>query len=119
MVSKIFVGADRIARNGDTANKIGTYTLAVLARHHNIPFYVVAPLSTIDLTCARGAEIPIEERAQEEVLKINQKNIAPESVPAWNPAFDITPAKLITAIITEKGIIKNPTSQKIKKLFQE
>ena len=117
MVDKIFVGADRIARNGDVANKIGTYSLAVLANYHKVPFYVVAPLSTIDLNCKSGAEIPIEERSESEVKEINGKKIAPPKTPCWNPAFDVTPAKLITAIITEKGIIKEPDEEKIKNLL--
>jgi methylthioribose-1-phosphate isomerase len=103
-VDCVIVGADRIAANGDTANKIGTYTLAVLAKEHGIPFYVAAPTTTIDLTLASGAEIPIEERSPEEVTHIHGIAIAPEDIQVQNPAFDITPHKYITAIITENGI---------------
>ncbi len=116
-INKIVVGADRIVSNGDVANKIGTYSVAVLARENNIPFYVAAPYSTFDLTLKKGDDIPIEERNREEVLKINGKNIAPENVKILNPAFDITPSKLISAIITEKGIIYPPYSENIKKII--
>ncbi len=112
-IDKIFVGADRIARNSDVANKIGTYNLAVLAKYHKIPFYVVAPISTFDLNLASGKKIPIEQRNPDEVRKICGRKIAPENVRVYNPAFDITPARLISAIITERGIIKCP----IKKLL--
>jgi methylthioribose-1-phosphate isomerase len=104
----VIVGADRIARNGDTANKIGTYTMAVLAHAHHIPFYVAAPLSTIDSSLANGSLIPIEERSPEEVTTIQGVRIAPEGIRVLNPAFDVTPAALITAIITEKGILFPP-----------
>ena len=107
-IDKIFVGADRIAANGDTANKIGTYNLAVLAHYHKIPFYIVAPISSIDVTLKRGRDIPIEERTPDEVRKILGKDIAPRNVKVYNPAFDITPAHLISAIVTDKGIIKPP-----------
>ena len=107
-VDCVIVGADRIAANGDTANKIGTYTLAVLAKEHGIPFYVAAPTTTIDPSLASGDEIPIEERSPEEVTHIQGVSIAPEGIEAANPAFDITPHKYITAIITERGIIKEP-----------
>jgi methylthioribose-1-phosphate isomerase len=107
-INAVIVGADRIASNGDTANKIGTYSVAVLAKAHNIPFYIAAPLSTIDLSLASGDEIVIEERRPEEVTCIKGIRIAPENIRAANPAFDVTPHKLITAIITEKGIIKEP-----------
>lgn len=103
----IFVGADRIAKNGDIANKIGTYEKAVLAKENNIPFYVVAPTSTIDMSCNNGDEIEIEERPKDEVLMINNNRIANENSDALNPAFDITPSKYISGIITEKGIFKN------------
>jgi methylthioribose-1-phosphate isomerase len=107
----VVVGADRIAANGDTANKIGTYSLAVLARYHDIPFYVAAPLSTIDMSLLSGQEIPIEERNQEEVRQMGGKYITVPEVNVFNPAFDITPAVLISAIITEKGIIKAPLGE--------
>ena len=107
-INIIFVGADRIAANGDVANKIGTYSLAVLARAHTIPFYVVAPTSTIDLTLASGDDIPVEQRNPAEVTNIQGKSIAPSGVLAANPAFDITPAEYITAIITERGIVRAP-----------
>lgn len=106
-VNLCIVGADRIAGNGDTANKIGTYSVAVLARHHGIPFYVAAPLSTIDFSIQTGDEIPIEQRNPSEVTSIFGKvQIAPKKVKVFNPAFDVTPAELITGIITEKGIFK-------------
>jgi len=107
-VDLIVTGADRIAANGDTANKIGTYALAVLARHHGVPFYIAAPFSTIDPTLASGAEIPIEERDAGEVRHVGRQPTAPESSPVYNPAFDVTPAKLITAIITERGVFYPP-----------
>ncbi len=105
-IDKIFVGADRIARNGDTANKIGTYNLAVLAKYHNIPFYVVAPTSTFDLSLKDGSKIPIEERDKKEVLEFRGRKIAPSGIRVYNPAFDVTPHRLITAIITEHGVLK-------------
>ncbi len=116
-VDLIVTGADRIADNGDTANKIGTYSLAVLAHHHNIPIYVAAPLSTIDLSISSGDDIVIEERCGTEISHINNHCLAPPEVNVYNPAFDVTPAELITAIITECGIVHNPTPDKIKKLF--
>lgn len=106
MIDMVIVGADRITRNGDVANKIGTYSLAVLAKENNIPFYVAAPLSTIDFTLQSGDEIPIEERDEEEVTTIMGVRVAPSGVRAKNFAFDVTPARYITAIITEKGIFK-------------
>ncbi len=112
-IDMIFVGADRIASNGDAANKIGTYNLAVLAKYHRIPFYVVAPLSTFDFNIRSGREIPIEERSPDEVRGVLGKLIAPKNVKAYNPAFDVTPNGLITAIITEKGILKRPSSSVI------
>ncbi len=118
MIDTIIVGADRIARNGDVANKIGTYTLAVLAKYHEIPFYVAAPLSTFDLDTNYGSQIPIETRNDEEVTMIEGKRIAPDNVDVFNPSFDVTPAKLISGIITEKGVIKNPNKGKIEELFQ-
>jgi len=113
-VDCVIVGADRIAANGYTANKIGTYSLAVLANAHGIPFYVAAPTSTIDLSLTSGYQIPIEERSQEEVTHIQGVAIAPEGIKAANPAFDITPSQYITAIITENGIIKKPYGEGIK-----
>src|SRR6266702_3706564 len=102
------VGADRIAANGDVANKIGTYSLAVLARHHGLPFYVAAPWSTVDLATARGDDIPIEERPSDEVVMVGGVRIAPVGVTARYPAFDVTPAALVTAIITERGVVRAP-----------
>jgi methylthioribose-1-phosphate isomerase len=116
-VSCVIVGADRIAANGDTANKIGTYSLAVLAKENGIPFYVAAPTSTIDLTSSSGDEIPIEERNPEEVTGIGGVRLAPKGVTAANPAFDITPHRYITAIITEKGVIRKPYLSGLKKLL--
>jgi methylthioribose-1-phosphate isomerase len=105
-IDKVFVGADRIAANGDVANKIGTYSLAVLARHHNIPFYAVAPVSTIDFKIKSGKEIPIEQRSADEVRCFAGVQTAPHNVKVYNSAFDVTPARLITAIITDRGIVK-------------
>jgi len=107
-ISCVIVGADRIACNGDTANKIGTYQIAILAHYHRIPFYVAAPSSTFDLNIKSGKEIPIEERSPQEVREVFGKKIAPEDVEVYNPAFDATPSKFITAIITEKGVLYPP-----------
>ncbi|HEX7926181.1 MAG TPA: S-methyl-5-thioribose-1-phosphate isomerase, partial [bacterium] len=107
-IHSVWVGADRIAANGDTANKIGTYSLAVNAKHHSIPFYVVAPTSTFDMTLDSGAGIPIEERNPGEVAAPEGHVIAPAGTKAWNPAFDVTPGELIAAIVTEKGIFRGP-----------
>ena len=115
-VDCVVVGADRIALNGDAANKIGTYGLSILAKEHNIPFYVAAPISTFDFNISSGDEIPIEERDEEEVTNGFGKRTAPKGVKVFNPAFDVTPAKNITAIITEKGVVKDPCIDKIKKL---
>lgn len=115
-IHKIIVGADRIAASGDTANKIGTYSLAVLAKEHNIPFYVAAPLSTIDMSIGRGDEIPIEERAAEEVAAFRGVRVAPEGIAVCNPAFDVTPHRYITAIITEAGIAFPPYTENIRRL---
>jgi methylthioribose-1-phosphate isomerase len=104
-VAAVFVGADRIAANGDVANKIGTYALALAARAHGVPFYVAAPSSTVDPATPEGAAIPIEERAPDEIFTLAGRRIAPEGVGAWNPAFDVTPAELITAIVTEQGVV--------------
>jgi methylthioribose-1-phosphate isomerase len=103
-VSVVIVGSDRIARNGDVANKIGTYGLAVLARAHDLPFVVAAPWSTVDLACPSGASIPIEERSSDEVTRIGGTLYAPVGVRARHPAFDVTPARLVTAIVTERGV---------------
>ncbi len=107
-IDAVITGADRIARNGDVANKIGTYSLAVLAREHNVPFYVVAPSSTFDQNCAHGSEIPVEMRDAAEILGFRGKSWSPVGVQAWNPAFDVTPAELITAIISEHGVHRPP-----------
>jgi len=112
------VGADRIARNGDTANKIGTYTVALLCREHGLPFYVAAPLSTIDLAIGSGKEIPIEERSSEEVTIIGGKRFAPEGVKARHPAFDVTPSRLITGIITQRGVARAPYEESLPALFR-
>ena len=117
-VDVVVVGTDRVASNGDVANKIGTYMIAVLAKRHNIPFYVACPLSTIDLSIV-GADIPIEERPPEEVTGYRDNQWAPKGVKVRNPAFDVTPAELITGLITEKGVIYNPDSNKISNLFKE
>ncbi len=117
-VDCVITGADRIAANGDVANKIGTYTLAVLAKENNIPFYVAAPVSTIDISLQTGEKIPIEERSATEVTHVQGIPIAPEGVAAANPAFDITPNKYITALITDKGVIKKPYKIGIKALFR-
>jgi methylthioribose-1-phosphate isomerase len=116
-VDIIFAGADRIASNGDTANKIGTYMLAVLAKHHGIPFYIVAPSSTFDLKIKSGKQIPIEERKSEEVTHFAGVATAPKGVKVYNPAFDVTPAKLITGIVTEYGIIRLPYVKNIYENF--
>jgi methylthioribose-1-phosphate isomerase len=115
-VDLVIVGADRIAANGDTANKIGTYTLAVLAREHGVPFYVAAPASTVDLALSSGEEIPIEERPGEEVTDWGGVRIAPEGIEVANPAFDVTPASLIEAIITEQGILRPPYEEALARL---
>jgi S-methyl-5-thioribose-1-phosphate isomerase len=117
-VNAVIVGTDRVAANGDVANKIGTYSVAVLAKAHGIPFYVACPLSTIDLNTPTGAEIPIEERNAEEITEGFGKRTAPQGVKVYNPAFDITPNEYVTAIITEKGIIKAPFDVNLKKLFE-
>jgi methylthioribose-1-phosphate isomerase len=114
-VDLVVVGADRIAANGDVANKIGTYSLAVLAQRHGIPFYVAAPLSTVDLATPTGDAIPIEERAPDEVLRFGDQRIAPEGVQALHPAFDVTPAELITAIVTEKGVARPPYAEALRR----
>lgn len=116
-IQSVIVGADRIAANGDVANKIGTYTLAVLAQTHGIPMYVAAPRSTLDLDLASGSEIPIEERSPDEVLNIGSQRIAPRGASARHPAFDVTPARLVTAIITDVGIAKPPYRDSLARLL--
>jgi methylthioribose-1-phosphate isomerase len=115
-VSCVIVGTDRTAANGDVANKIGTYPLAVMAQRHQVPFYVAAPLSSIDLTCASGDEIPIEQRPSRELTEFAGKPIAPEGVGVFNPSFDVTPAELVTAIITERGIAYPPYRESLTAL---
>jgi methylthioribose-1-phosphate isomerase len=116
-IQAVIVGTDRVAANGDVANKIGTYGVAVMAKAHNIPFYVACPLSTIDLSTPTGDDIPIEERHPDEVSHGFGKRTAPEGVAIYNPAFDVTPNELVTAIITEKGIVRAPYSDSLKRLF--
>jgi methylthioribose-1-phosphate isomerase len=116
LVNLVVVGADRIAGNGDTANKIGTYGLAVLSKFHGVPFYVAAPTSTLDVSLVSGEEIPIEERNIAEVTHFRGVPIAPRGVTAWNPAFDVTPYPLIHGIITEKGIIRKPFERNLKRI---
>ncbi len=118
-VNFVVVGADRIAANGDTANKIGTYGVAVLAREHSIPFYVAAPLSTIDLRTADGAHIPIEERSAREVTHVGSSQVAPAGAKIWNPAFDVTPHQLIAGIITERGVFRAPYTESLKAAFAD
>jgi len=113
------VGADRIAANGDTANKIGTYTVAVLANANDIPFYVAAPRSTIDPSLADGSGIPIEQRSPAEVTHLNGRLIAPKGIGALNPAFDVTPNRIITGIITEVGILRKPYKKAIREALQK
>ncbi|UCB57112.1 MAG: S-methyl-5-thioribose-1-phosphate isomerase [Candidatus Omnitrophota bacterium] len=115
-IDKIFVGADRIAANGDAANKIGTYSLAVLADFHKIPFYVVAPVSTFDFCLKSGKDIPIEQRNPQEVREVFGKQVAPKNVKVYNPAFDVTPNSLISAIITERGILRKPYERSLRRL---
>ena len=116
-VDIVVVGADRIAANGDFANKVGTYTVALLAQTHGVPFYVAAPLSTIDLATPDGDAIPIEQRNPKEVTHIGSTRLAPEGASVWNPAFDVTPARLVTGIITEKGIARAPFTESLPALF--
>ena len=117
-VQAVVVGSDRIAANGDVANKIGTYMVAVLAKQHGIPFYVAAPLSTVDLACATGDEIPIEERDIREITHLREIQLAPEGIDVSNYAFDVTPNELVTAIITEKGVARAPYTESLKKQFE-
>jgi methylthioribose-1-phosphate isomerase len=112
----VVVGADRIAANGDVANKIGTYSVAVLAKENGVPFYVAAPISTLDLTLASGELIPIEERASKEVTHVQGVHVAPDGIKVANPAFDVTPSRYVTAIITEKGVARAPFAESLKKL---
>ncbi|HEY6863123.1 MAG TPA: S-methyl-5-thioribose-1-phosphate isomerase, partial [Burkholderiales bacterium] len=116
-VDLVIVGADRVAANGDAANKIGTYPLAVLAARHGLPFYVAAPVSTIDLEVASGDAIPIEERSASEVTGYGGLRWAPEGVRVANPAFDVTPAELVTGLITERGVVERPDRAKIERLL--
>ena len=118
-VDIVVVGADRIAANGDTANKIGTYVVAVLAREHHIPFYVAAPLSTIDLRTPDGDHIPIEERNAREVTHVGSSQLAPAGALVWNPAFDVTPHRFIAGIITERGIFRSPFNESLKGAFEQ
>ncbi|MBE0467541.1 MAG: S-methyl-5-thioribose-1-phosphate isomerase, partial [Candidatus Desulforudis sp.] len=118
-VDLVIVGADRVAANGDVANKIGTYSLAVLARAHAIPFYVAAPLSTIDLRAASGREIPIEERDPTELTHFRGQPVAPAGVRVWNPAFDVTPQTLITALITDAGVFHPPFEESLRRVLAE
>jgi methylthioribose-1-phosphate isomerase len=117
-VQAVVTGADRIAANGDTANKIGTYSVAILAKEHGIPFYIAAPTSTIDLSCPDGARIPIEERSQEEVTHFGGVRIAPDGVQAAHPAFDVTPARYITAIITNAGVARAPFAGELERFVK-
>ena len=117
-VDCVVVGADRIAANGDTANKIGTYMVAVLARQHSIPFYVAAPVSTIDFSKPSGEQIPIEERDAREVTHIRDQRLAPEGVAVQNPAFDVTPHELIAAIITDRGVARPPYTETLRRLVE-
>ncbi len=116
-VDCVVVGADRIAANGDVANKVGTYGLAVLAAHHRVPFYVAAPLSTVDLACPSGDAIPIERRPADEVAVMAGRRVAPEGIPVENRAFDVTPAALVTAIVTEEGVARPPYATSLVRLF--
>jgi methylthioribose-1-phosphate isomerase len=116
-IQSVIVGADRIASNGDTANKIGTYGVALIAREHGVPFYVAAPRSTIDRAIPDGAHIPIEERDPREVTHLGDRPLTPSGVPVHNPAFDVTPSRLIAAIITEAGVARAPYGDSIRGLF--
>jgi methylthioribose-1-phosphate isomerase len=118
-VQWVIVGADRIAANGDVANKIGTYSAAVAARHHGVKFMVVAPTSTVDMQTTGGADIPIETRAQEELLMCGDQCVAPQGARAWNPVFDITPAELVDVVVTERGVVETPTAAKMAAMMAE
>ncbi len=117
-IDAVVVGSDRIAASGDAANKIGSYGLSIIAKEHNIPFYVAAPISTFDMKTSKGSDIPIEERSPDEVTYITGHRIAPDGVNVYNPAFDVIPAANIKAIITEKGVIKEPNTERVKKLVE-
>ncbi|MBI3929545.1 MAG: S-methyl-5-thioribose-1-phosphate isomerase [Armatimonadetes bacterium] len=116
-VDAVITGADRVTAGGDVANKIGTYALAVLCRHHGIPFYVAAPYSTIDMSLSDGSQIPIEERSPQEVIQFQGQRVAPEGMEAANPAFDVTPAELVTALVTERGVLHPPLRESIARVM--
>lgn len=118
-VKWVVVGSDRIAANGDVANKIGTYSAAVAAKYHGVKFMVVAPTSTVDMSLANGSLIPIEQRSPEEVLSLGGRAVAVDGAQAWNPAFDVTPAELVDAIVTEKGVVLNPTAEKMAAMMEK
>jgi methylthioribose-1-phosphate isomerase len=118
-IDAVIVGTDRTVANGDVANKIGTYTIAVLARRHGVPFYVAAPLSSVDLRMRCGAEIPIEERSPEELTQIGGTSLAPRGVRVFHPAFDVTPSRLITAIVTERGVVRPPYRKNLARLVRD
>ncbi len=118
-VKWVVVGSDRIAANGDVANKIGTYSAAVAARYHGVKFMVVAPTSTVDMSLANGSLIPIEQRSPEEILSLGDRAVAADGAQAWNPAFDVTPAELVDAIVTEKGVVLNPTPEKMAAMMEQ
>ena len=115
----VIVGADRIAANGDVANKIGTYHLAVAARYHGVRFMVVAPASTVDMHLVSGAAIPIEQRAPEELLTLAGQSVAAAGAEAWNPSFDVTPAELVDALVTERGVVRAPDTAKMMQMMVE
>jgi methylthioribose-1-phosphate isomerase len=118
-IGSVVVGTDRTAANGDVANKIGTYQIAVLARRHNVPFYVAAPTSSIDLECRSGAMIPIEERAPTEVSHVGGRRVATEGIGIFNPAFDVTPAELVSAIITEHGVVRGDYQRGLERVVRK
>jgi methylthioribose-1-phosphate isomerase len=118
-VDAVVVGADRIAANGDAANKIGTYMVAVLAQRHNIPFYVAAPITTLDLSLASGDQIPIEERDSREITHVKEQQLGPDGVSVHNPAFDVTPNELIAAIITDRGVARAPYTESLRRLADD
>ena len=118
-IDAVIVGCDRVAANGDAANKIGTLNVSILAKHFGIPMYIAAPTPTIDMNCPTGKNIPIEERDESEIKEINGKLIAPEGVKVYNPSFDVTPAENITAIVTEKGVVYPPYKENLAELFED